>query len=55
MVDKLPDVANVAAGALFFGQFLGDRSFSPWLAVLGVVLWAVLTGWAIFLAGAGET
>lgn len=54
LVDKLPDVANVAAGALFFGQFLGDHAFSLWLALLGVALWAALLGWAIVLAGAND-
>ena len=28
LIDKLSDAANLALGALVFGQFLGDRPFS---------------------------
>ena len=42
LVDKLPDAANVGAGALFFGQFLGEGSFSPLRAAAGVGLWLFL-------------
>jgi hypothetical protein len=38
LADKLPDMANVAVGALVFGQFLGDRPFSPIAAIGGGVL-----------------
>lgn len=51
LVDKLPDAANLAAGALFFGQFLGDRPFSLILAMSGIAAWAVLIVWALVLAG----
>lgn len=37
LVDKLPDAANLALGALVFGQVLGDDAFSIGIAVLGVV------------------
>ena len=33
LVDKVPDVANVAVGALVFGQYLGGRRFSLLIAV----------------------
>ena len=36
LTDKLPDAANIGVGALFFGQFLGERAFSLLLAVLGI-------------------
>ena len=55
LVDKLPDVANVAVGALFFGQFFGERAFSPLLALLGLGLWGLLIGWAVLLAGGNES
>lgn len=54
LVDKLPDAANLAAGALFFGQFLGDQPFSLVLAISGIAAWAVLIAWALVLAG-GES
>ena len=50
LADKLPDVANIAAGALVFGQFLSDRTFSLPLAAAGVALWAFLFGCAAVLA-----
>lgn len=51
LADKVPDVANLAAGALVFGQFLGDRTFSWPLAAAGLALWALLFGCAVVLAG----
>jgi hypothetical protein len=53
LVDKLPDAANLAAGALFFGQFLGDRQFSLTLAFSGLGAWVALMAWAIVLASKG--
>ena len=50
LIDKLPDIANVAAGALVFGQFLSDRAFSLPLAAFGAVLWIVLICCAVVLA-----
>ncbi len=48
--DKLPDAANLAVGALFFGQFLSDRPFSTALALWGSGAWLALMSWAIMLA-----
>ena len=39
LADKVPDAANLALGALFFGQLLAERPFSSWLALLGVACW----------------
>jgi hypothetical protein len=49
LADKLPDSANLALGALVFGQFLAT-SFSWMLAVVGVVLWALFMGLAVHFA-----
>ena len=54
LVDKVPDVANLAIGALSFGQFLADRPFSFTLALSGVAMWVVLMAWAIALANGGN-
>lgn len=54
LVDKVPDIANVAAGALLFGQFLGERPFSPPIALFGVAIWLVLIGWSVALAAGDE-
>jgi hypothetical protein len=51
LVDKLPDAANVAAGALVFGQTLSDRRFSVTLAVVGFFLWLGLHMAAMRVAG----
>jgi len=51
--NKLPDTANLALGALVFGQVLGDR-FSPFVAVTGVAVWALFMGWAAYFAGGAE-
>jgi hypothetical protein len=55
LADKLPDVANIAAGALVFGQSLSDRTFSWPLAAAGVALWAFLFGCAVVLAGGDQS
>lgn len=48
-IDKLPDTANLALGAMAFGQFLQDRPFSRGLAAAGLGVWLGLLGWALFL------
>lgn len=53
LIDKLSDAANVGVGALFFGQFLGERALSPAQAVLGIAIWVVLIACAVAL-GAKE-
>ena len=50
LADKLPDAANLAVGALFFGQFLSDRPFSIGLAFAGIGAWAALVVWGLVLA-----
>ena len=55
LTDKLPDVANVAAGAMVFGQFLGDRPFSMPLATAGAVAWLALSIVTLFLARRRES
>ena len=55
LADKLPDVANIAAGALLFGQFLSDRTFSLLLAAAGLALWTFLFGCAVVLAGGDQS
>lgn len=48
--DKLPDTANLALGALFFGQFLGE-GFSVPMALAGIALWMLLMAMAASIAG----
>jgi hypothetical protein len=52
-VDKMPDVANVAAASMFFAQFLNDRPFSVWLGLAGLAAWLMF--WTLaFVAARGE-
>ncbi|MBI2185735.1 MAG: hypothetical protein HYU37_01285 [Acidobacteria bacterium] len=53
LVAHLPELANVAAGSLLFGQFLTERPYSLLLALVGVVVWTILIGW-VFVLAAGE-
>ena len=50
LIDKLPDAANVAAGALLFGQFLSEQAFSLGLAIVGGAVWMFFLGCAVALA-----
>jgi hypothetical protein len=52
-VAHLPELANVGAGSLLFGQFLSDRPYSIALALVGVVAWSMLIG-VVFLLASGE-
>jgi hypothetical protein len=47
LAEKIPDVANIAAGALVFGQTLDGRQFSGSLALFDFVVWVLLFGFAI--------
>lgn len=53
LADKLLDGANVAAGALAFGQFLADR-LSIVLIVAGLGVWGLLVVIGLTLAGGNE-
>lgn len=48
--EKLPDLANIAAGALVFGQTLNGLVFSYDLALLGVSAWILFIGLALWWA-----
>jgi hypothetical protein len=45
------DIANIAAGAMVFGQFLGERPFSRSIALTGVVVWICLVIFSVSLIG----
>ena len=50
LIDKMPDVANVAAASMFFGQFLSGQPFSLRLAAGGMAAWAALWIFTLVLA-----
>lgn len=43
------ELANIAAGAMVFGQLLAAGRFSIVLAAGGVAIWAVLVGFGVVL------
>jgi hypothetical protein len=51
---KVADVANVAAGALIFGQALSGTAFSVKLAIVGIGAWLAMTAAAVIVVGGGE-
>ena len=50
LVEKVPDVANLAVGALVFEQVLSERPFSWWLVLAGTGMWILLVGLIVVLA-----
>jgi hypothetical protein len=46
---KLADIANLAAGALVFSQFLSTQQFSPRRIAWGLLLWSVVTACALWV------
>ncbi len=51
LAEKLPDLANLCAGVLVFGQFVGDRPVSTGLLLAGFGVWIVLLACALVIAG----
>lgn len=49
LADKLPDMANIAAGVFIFGQFVGDDVLSTGRLLTGVAIWAFLVGCSLIL------
>jgi hypothetical protein len=45
------ELANYAAAALVFGQFVGERSISWWLILVGMTLWFAFVGASLFVEG----
>ena len=50
--EKLLDLANFAAAALVFGQFVGEQPLSWLVIVAGVAIWSVPVSIALWLRGA---
>ena len=54
LVDKLPDIANIAAGGMVFGQFLAANPLSVVVMLCGAGIWAFLLWCSFALAGGAE-
>jgi hypothetical protein len=48
--EKIPDLANVAAGVLVFGPFVMGESLSTNLVIAGALLWFFLIGLALAIS-----
>jgi hypothetical protein len=51
LAETLRDIANVAAGAMVFGQFIGSQTLSYSIAAFGMGVWVALVTFAMVLAG----
>jgi hypothetical protein len=49
--EKVLDLANYAAAALVFGQFVGQQPISLRVMATGVVTWLVFATFAFWLTG----
>ena len=54
LAEKIPDIANIGAGALVFGQALDGGQFSRSLALVGFAIWVLLFGFAMIFAGGSQ-
>ena len=55
LAETLRDIANIAAGATVFGQFVAGGPFSLAVAILGGALWVALVGYAVVIAKGSES
>jgi hypothetical protein len=51
LVDKVPDFANIGAGAFVFSQFIGEQPASFRLLAIGLALWAGVMVVVVMIAG----
>jgi hypothetical protein len=51
LAEKFGDLANLAVGALVFGQVIGPDVFSSGVAVAGMVIWLLLMAFTLALNG----
>jgi hypothetical protein len=49
-IETVPDAANLAAGSMFFAQFLTDRPFSVILGLIGITAWIAFWVFTLLLA-----
>jgi hypothetical protein len=49
--ETVRELANLAAGALVLGQFVGEQAASPGIIVAGALIWLVFVSFALVLNG----
>jgi hypothetical protein len=54
LAETLRDIANIAAGAMVFGQFIGSQAYSLRVAVFGMGVWVTLVLAAVRFAAESE-
>jgi FtsH-binding integral membrane protein len=54
LAETIREMANIAAGAMVFGHFLGGQTFSWTIAGGGLVVWSVLLAWSVVLVKDGN-
>ena len=54
LAETLRDIANIAAGAMVFGQFIGSQTLSYSIAAFGMGVWVALATFAMVLAGGAQ-
>jgi hypothetical protein len=54
LAETLRDIANIAAGAMVFGQFIGSQTLSYSIAAFGMGVWVALVTFAMVLAGGAQ-
>jgi hypothetical protein len=54
LLEKWPDLANLAMGGLLFGQFLGDEPVSIPVGLVGLAIWIAVMALTLVLAGEKE-
>lgn len=54
VAETLSDLANIAAGALVFGQAISDNALSLSRALVGLMVWIAAVGMAVALSALGD-
>jgi hypothetical protein len=54
LAETIRDMANIAAGAMVFGQFVSGAPFSIPIAIFGAGFWVAFVGYAAILAKGSE-
>lgn len=54
LADKVPDLANLVAGALIIGRFVGEHTVSWSVTLVGIGIWIVGISTSVFVAKGDE-
>jgi hypothetical protein len=54
LAETIRELANIAAGAMVFGQFFGNQMFSSSVAGRGMAIWIGFVAWSVVLVKEGN-